>query len=185
MNIWTDILFALSLCADCFAVSLCSGITMKNVRMKQTLVVSLCFAVIQAGLLLVGCVFGCILAGLFEKLARVVGFLLLLYVGGSMLVEGIRGEGESLNLGGLKNIILGGIATSIDALAAGISISAIAGAGISVNDFIGPVLAVFFCTFLSVSLGIAGGKFFGMKAGRWAEIAGGIVLLIIGIVILI
>lgn len=177
-----NILFALSLCADCFAVSLCSSVTLKTVSWKDVLRVALAFAVIQTGLLLAGWAFGSFLAGLLTKIAHIIGFLLLLYVGGSMFIEGIRGEDEVKDLNGLKNVIIGGIATSIDALAVGVSLSM----DPKPWDEVMPMaLAVFAVTALSVVAGIFGGKTIGSKAGRWAEIAGGLVLVGIGVSILL
>lgn len=182
LTIVSALIFALSLCADCFAVSLCSSVTLKSVRWKEVLRVALAFAVIQTGLLLAGWAFGSFLAGLLTKIAHVIGFLLLLYVGGSMFIEGIRGEDEVKDLNGLKNVIIGGVATSIDALAVGVSLSMDSKPW---NEVMPMALAVFAVTALSVVAGIFGGKTIGSKAGRWAEIAGGLVLVGIGVSILL
>lgn len=182
LTIVSALIFALSLCADCFAVSLCSSVTLKSVRWKEVLRVALAFAVIQTGLLLAGWAFGSFLAGLLTKIAHIIGFLLLLYVGGSMFIEGIRGEDEVKDLNGLKNVIIGGIATSIDALAVGVSLSMDSKPW---GEVMPMALAVFAVTELSVVAGIFGGKTIGSKAGRWAEIAGGLVLVGIGVSILL
>ena len=176
------LVFALSLCADCFAVSLCSSVTLKTVRWKDVVRVALAFAVIQTGLLLAGWAFGSLLAGLLTKIAHIIGFLLLLYVGGSMFIEGIRGEEEVKDLNGLRNVVLGGIATSIDALAVGVSLSMDSKPW---GEVLPLAVAVFAVTALSVVAGIWGGKTVGSKAGRWAEIAGGLVLVGIGVSILL
>ena len=84
------ILLAVSLCADCFAVSLCSGVTMGNVRRRQVLTIALVFGFVQAGLLLLGYLFGDLFVGYVEKFAHWIGFLLLLYVGGSMILEAVK-----------------------------------------------------------------------------------------------
>ena len=173
---------AISLCADCFAVSVCSSVTLKQINRKDITKVALSFAVIQAGLLLAGWAFGYLLAGLVSKISHIIGFLLLLYVGGSMLLEGIRGEDEPKDLNGWKNIILGGVATSIDALAVGVAQSM---AGQSFEGFLPLLLAVFAVTAISVIAGIRGGYAIGKKTGRWAEIVGGIVLIAIGVGILV
>lgn len=178
MDLIESIAIAASLCADCFAVSLCSGVTLGKARSRDILKVAIGFAVIQGALLLAGCLFGKSIAGLVETAAHILGFILLAYVGGSMLVEGIRGEQESRDLNGWRNILLGGIATSIDALAVG--------AARSIGGTISPTLpiAVFVITFISVVAGIKGGKAIGTSCGRWAEIAGGIILIAIGALIL-
>ena len=64
------LLLALSLCADCFAVSLCSGVTMKGTRRRQVLLVALVFGIVQAGLLLAGYFFGDLFVGYVERFAH-------------------------------------------------------------------------------------------------------------------
>ena len=176
------IVFAASLCADCFAVSLCSSVTLKTVRWRDVARVALAFAVIQTGLLLAGWACGSLLAGLLDRIAHIIGFALLLYVGGSMFIEGVKGDEDVKDLNGWKNVILGGIATSIDALAVGISLSMDAKPWSEVCPL---AVAVFAVTALSVVSGIFGGRAIGSRAGRWAEIAGGLVLVAIGVTILL
>ena len=177
MEIWEAILLAASLCADCLAVSLCSGVTLRSVRWREILGVALAFAVIQSGLLLAGWAFGYLFVGLVEKISHIIAFLLLLYVGGSMLIEGIKGEAEVRDLSSWRNIILGGVATSIDALAVGVAQSM---EGADWPAFLPLLVAVFVITALSVIIGLRGGRAIGARFGRWAEIAGGLVLIGIG-----
>ena len=181
MGIIQAILIAVSLCADCFAVSLCSAVTVKDSNFRKTLSVALAFGVIQAGLLAAGWAFGSALVGLVDRISHIIGFLLLLYVGGGMLIEGIKGESEVKDLNGFKNVILGGVATSIDALAVGVAQSM---AETGVKDIIVLIVAVFVVTMLSVIAGIEGGHIIGKKCGRWAEIIGGLVLIGIGVSLL-
>lgn len=181
MGIFESIVMAISLCADCFAVSLCSSVTLKRICWRDVLKVALAFAVIQAGLLLTGWLFGNLFVGLVSKISHIIGFLLLLYVGGSMLVEAIRNEQEVRDLNGWKNVILGGVATSIDALAVGVAQSM---ARQPWSGFLPLMLAVFAVTAITVVAGIWGGKTLGAKFGRWAELAGGLVLVGIGVSLL-
>lgn len=141
-----------------------------------------CFAVIQTGLLLFGWGFGYLILGLVERIAKWIGFLLLLYVGGSMFWSGLKGDSEVRNLDGLGNVILGGVATSIDALAAGASLSM---ASVDWNGLVPMAVAVFICTVFSVVLGMWGGSKFGPSVGPVAEIIGGCALVGIGIGFLI
>ncbi|MDY6418820.1 MAG: manganese efflux pump MntP family protein [Bacteroidales bacterium] len=182
MSIWESILLAASLCADCLAVSLCSGVTLRSVRWREILGVALAFAVIQAGLLLAGWAFGYFFVGLVEKISHIIAFLLLLYVGGSMLIEGIKGEAEVRDLSSWRNIILGGLATSIDALAVGVAQSM---EGADWPAFLPLLVAVFVITALSVVVGLRGGRAIGARFGRWAEIVGGVVLIAIGVSVLV
>lgn len=181
MGIVESIVMAISLCADCFAVSLCSSVTLKQIRWRDVLRVALAFAVIQAGLLLVGWLFGNLFVGFVSKVSHFIGFGLLLYVGGAMLNEGIRNKQEVKDLNGWKNVILGGVATSIDALAVGVAQSM---AQQPWSDFLPLLIAVFAVTALTVIAGIWGGKTLGCKFGRWAEVIGGLVLIGIGISLL-
>jgi len=182
MGIWESILLAASLCADCLAVSLCSGVTLRSVRWREILGVALAFAVIQAGLLLAGWAFGYLFVGMVEKISHIIAFLLLLYVGGSMLIEGIKGEAEVRDLSSWRNIIISGVATSIDALALGVAQSM---DGADWPAFLPLLVSVFAITALSVVIGLRGGRAIGARFGRWAEIVGGVVLIAIGVSVLV
>lgn len=178
MQILESILTAASLCADCFAVALCSSLTLKKIDFKQATTIAISFAIIQTGLLLAGWAFGSLLAGLVHKISHIIGFLLLLYVGGSMVIEGAKGKCDGHNLNGAKNIILGGIATSIDAVAVGVAQSMETDGGGSIWTL---AAAVFAITMISVVAGIFGGKKIGQVCGNVAEVVGGLVLVGIGV----
>ncbi|MDO5443257.1 MAG: manganese efflux pump, partial [Bacteroidia bacterium] len=81
------IVFAMSLCADCFAVSVCSSVTLKNINLRSVSLIGIVFGIVQAGLMMLGYGFGDLFVGYIEKAAHWIGFLLLLYVGGSMIKE--------------------------------------------------------------------------------------------------
>lgn len=176
------ILFALSLCADCFAVAICSSLTLRKVTVASVSGTAFAFAVIQTALLLAGYFLGDLVVGYIEKISHLIGFLLLLYIGGSMAYKGIRGHTEHADLNGWKNVILGGVATSLDALAAGVSLSMDTESSAVI---LWQGLAVFLFTALLVALGIVFGKRLGEKVGRGAQIAGGFVLIGIGVWILL
>ena len=179
MTAWLlAILTAISLCADCFAVSLATGLTLGKAGRKKILLVALVFAIIQTGLLLAGFFFGELISDFVWRISGWLAFLLLLYVGGSMILEGIKGGENALNLSGLKSIAIAGVATSIDALSVG------AAEAFSGNDFKGIVplsVSVAVITALSVILGLYGARMVPARYGRIAEVAGGTVLIIIGI----
>ena len=176
------LVFALSLCADCFAVSACSSVTLREISWRRILAVSLVFAVVQSGLLLAGWSVGDLFVGFVGKVAPVIGFLLLAYVGGSLAYGAWRDTPESHDLNGLRNIFLGAVATSIDAFAAGMSLSMDLD---SFGDMLLKFAAVFLVTFLSVILGIKGGSHAGRRYGRAARWVGAVVLIGIGINILV
>ena len=184
------ILIGISLCADCFAVSLCSSflVPKEELRRKVALVAAV-FAVVQTGFFLGGWLLGTFATELiaahvshFETGTHIVGFLLLLYVGGAMFLDGVRGKSEHLNLDGFKGILLGGVATSIDASAVGLSMAM----DTTPWAAIAPVaLSVFVFTALSVVAGMLSGSFVGRKLGYSARIVGGLVLIGLGIHILL
>jgi putative Mn2+ efflux pump MntP len=99
-----------------------------------------------------------------------------------MLIEGIRGKEEVRDLDGWRNVIVGGVATSIDALAVGVAQSM---EDVSFAAFLPLLVSVFFVTALSVIAGLRGGSAVGARFGRWAEIIGGLVLIGIGISVLL
>ena len=193
MIVLQAILLAVSLCADCFAVTTCSSVTLKSVTWRKVLQIALVFAFVQTLLMLIGWLFGDLFVGFIHKAAKIIGFLLLLYVGGSMILEGIKNDEEPRDLNGIRNIIIGAIATSIDALAVGVSMS-LGQAGqdplavdhaIMVNTMIADHVAVFVVTMLFVFAGMFGGYRVGRRYGRPAEIIGGTVLIGIGIGVLL
>ena len=131
--------------------------------------------------MLSGWLFGDLFAGYLHRIADIIGFLLLLYVGGSMVLEALKGEERQQNLNGFKNILLGAFATSIDAFAVGISLSL---CGTPVRTMAVNLITLFVVTFLVVTVGVFGGVKIGSRFGRPAEIVGGAVLIAIGIGVL-
>ncbi len=176
------IVLALSLCADCFAVCVCSSVTLDKVEWRSVSPIALVFGIVQAGLLLSGYLFGDLFIGYVQKAAHWIGFLLLLYVGGSMILESLREECEVRNLNGLGAVILGAVATSIDGLAVGVSLSM---GQLEMHDIVLDTAAVFLVTFLSVFTGMFFGHRLGHRLGKRAELAGGAVLILIGLNILL
>lgn len=181
-----NIIIACSLCADCFAVCLASSICLKTCTWKKALGIATIFGIIQAGLLFAGWGGAATFASFVEMWSKWIAFALLAYVGGNMLIEGIKGKTESADLNSFKSVIIGGIATSIDALAVGVS-RALSGADIhsalGLTGAVGLVTVTFALS--GILLGHRIGKAAGEKAGKWAQIAGGAVLLAIGILICI
>lgn len=171
---------ALSLCADCFAVAVCSSLSLKKITPGSVLKTALIFAAIHVCFLLSGYFLGDLAVAYVYKISHLIGFLLLLYVGGSMLVSGFKKHTEHADFNSMRKIILGGIATSIDALAVGVSLSMGETTRIQTQ-----AISLFIITIAAVSIGIAWGKRIGEKAGNWAKVIGGLVLIAIGVCILI
>lgn len=182
VSVLESLLLAASLCADCFAVSTCSSVTLKNLSWHKVFPIALAFGVVQTALMALGWLFGDIFVGHIQKMASLVGFLLLLYVGGSMILEAVKNENETRDLNGLKNVIIGALATSIDAFAVGISLSM---GLVPVGKMMINLVSVFVVTMLSVTGGMFGGQKIGCRFGRPAEITGGCVLILIGLNILL
>ena len=191
MNVWISaILLGISLCADCFAVSLCSSFLLPREELKKKVwTVATVFAIIQTGLLSGGWALGAFATelisehvGHFEKIAHVIGFLLLLYVGGAMFLDGVRSKSDHLNLDGIKSIIIGGIATSIDATVVGLSMAMDEAKW---TDIAPVAVSVLIFTALSVVVGMLSGSFIGRKLGYSARIVGGLVLIGLGANILL
>lgn len=181
IDIFSSFILAVSLCADCFAVTSCSSVTLGSISWRRVMPIALAFGVIQTLLMLLGWLFGDVFVGIVEKAAGIIGFLMLLYVGGSMVIEALKGEADARDLNGIRNVIIGGIATSLDAFAVGISMSMDHCAG---SKVIADLTAVFIVTVLSVIAGMFGGYRVGRRFGRPVEIAGGAVLILIGLNIL-
>ena len=182
LSILESLLLAASLCADCFAVSTCSSVTLKGISWRKILPIAFVFGVVQTALMALGWLFGDIFVGHIHKIASLIGFLLLLYVGGSMILEAVKNEDEARDLNGLKNVVIGAVATSIDACAVGVSLSM---GFVPLGKMMMNLAAVFAVTILSVVGGMFGGQKIGQRFGRPAEIIGGCVLILIGLNILL
>ena len=191
MNVWISaVLLGISLCADCFAVSLCSSFLLPREELKNKVwTVAAVFTIVQTGLLLAGWALGTFATGIiseyvghFEKVAHIIGFLLLLYVGGAMFLDGVRSKSDHLNLDGIKSIIIGGVATSIDATVVGLSMAMDQAKW---TDIAPVAVSVLVFTALSVVVGMLSGSFIGRKLGYSARIVGGLVLIGLGVNILL
>lgn len=182
LSIFESLLLAVSLCADCFAVSTCSSVTLKGISLRKILPIALVFGIVQTALMALGWQFGDMFVGHIHKIASLLGFLLLLYVGGSMILEAVKNEEEARDLNGLRNVIVGAVATSIDAFAVGVSLSM---GFVSFGKMMMNLAAVFVVTMISVISGMFGGQKIGQRFGRPAEIIGGCVLILIGLNILL
>lgn len=171
---------ALSLCADCFAVAICSSLSLKKITPGSVLKTAITFAVIHICFLLGGYFLGDLAVAYVYKVSHLIGFLLLLYVGGSMLFSGFKKHTEHADFNSMRKIILGGVATSIDALAVGVSLSMS-----ETTQIWTQAITLFVITIAAVSIGIAWGKKIGEKAGSWAKVIGGLILVAIGVCILV
>ncbi|MFZ4461714.1 MAG: manganese efflux pump MntP family protein [Patescibacteria group bacterium] len=176
-----NLLLALSLAADAFAVAVGTGISQKKIQLKQALLMAGTFGFFQALMPVIGFVLASFFAKYITAYDHWIAFILLGYIGGNMIYAGWKGEEEDLptkNVFTLKSLITLGIATSIDALAVGVSLTA------STQDIWTPAITIGIVTFICSFIGVEFGKRFSAHIGSRAEIIGGCVLVSIGIKIL-
>jgi putative Mn2+ efflux pump MntP len=174
---------AVALAVDAFAVALAAGVSLCQVSRRQLFRLSWHFGIFQAGMNILGWVGGLTVRASIEALDHWVAFCLLAFVGGKMIVEAVREEheaGEATDPTRGRMLVTLSVATSIDSLAVGLSFAVL---GISVwlpAAIIGIVAAVL--TAVGLRLGCILGA--ASRLGARAEIAGGLVLLAIGVKIL-
>lgn len=173
---------ALSLSADAFAVALGAGISQKSIKMMQALKMAFSFWFFQALMPIIGFFLASIFSKYITSYDHWIAFILLGYIGWNMIYEWWKWEDEVItekNIFGLKSLITLGIATSIDALAVGVSLTA------STKDIFFPALMIGVITFFISYLGVEFGKKWGKHVGSRSEIIGGLILIGIGTKILI
>ena len=173
-------LIAVGLAMDCLAVSLCKGLATKVGRSKTAFLMALSFGIFQAGMPLIGFVAGIYLLDVISGYDHWIAFGLLGAVGSKMLWEAYRGEDtDSCSSLGLRELLILSVATSIDALAVGLSFAFLHMSILFAAGIIGAVSFIF-----SLS-GFFLGKKVGERFGGYAEIAGGLILIGIGVKILL
>lgn len=177
-------LFGVGLAMDAFSVSLANGLHEPHMRKKKMVGIAGVFAFFQALMPMIGwvCVHTIVkYFQMFEKFIPWIALFLLLYIGGSMLIEGIKGEDEEEeHRVGKKALLMQGIATSIDALSVGFTI---ADYGFVMALVCSMIIAA--VTFVICMGGLEIGKTVGTKLSNKAAILGGCILIFIGIEIFI
>ncbi|MCP9612325.1 manganese efflux pump MntP [Coprobacter tertius] len=182
MGIFEILLLAIGLSMDCFAVSLTMGTVMHPLRWKKVLKVSAFFGIFQGGMPLIGWWLGHGFRRYIESYDHWIAFTLLLFLGGKMIYEGSKREEDRpvcFDPTCTRTLIGLSVATSIDALAVGISF-----AFLNMNMCI-PTLIITFTTIIISLIGQYIGKCFGRRLKTGAEVIGGIILILIGVKILI
>lgn len=183
MSFWELFLTAVGLAMDAFAVSICKGLGMQKLNMKQAVVIALYFGIFQALMPVLGWFLGSTFAEYIEAVDHWIAFGLLLFIGGKMIFDTIREKDEDIEAEDKKldhkELFLLAIATSIDALAVGIAFACL-----DVNIVLSVVL-IGVVTFVISILGVCIGHKFGAKFKKPASIAGGIILIFIGVKILV
>ncbi len=174
------VFIALGLAMDAFAVSIATGLTLKEVKVSDALKMALSFGLFQAIMPAVGWWIGISLRDFISGIDHWIAFGLLLLVGSKMIYEAITAKPHKKKINSLNfySIMVLSIATSIDALAVGVSFAIL---GVSI---IFPIVVIGSITFLLSFFGFVAGSRFGRLWGKKVEIAGGIVLISMGIKIL-
>ena len=176
------LLIGVGLSMDAFAVAICQGLSMTRIKWGHALTVGLYFGGFQALMPFIGWMLGSQFAARIQSFDHWVAFILLMLIGGNMLREALSGEAEDAAIGaGLdhKKLFLMAIATSIDALAIGITFAFLDTAILPACGIIGTTT---FC--ISVA-GVAVGCWFGARYRQRAEITGGVILVLLGCKILL
>ncbi len=175
-------IIAVGLSMDAFAVSVCKGLAMSKCTVKKACIVGLYFGVFQAGMPLAGYFLGVQFKDVITSVDHWIAFVLLGIIGANMVRESVGGcdecETESASLD-VKTMIGLAVATSIDALAVGVTFAFLSVDIVPAVSFIGIV------TFIISVAGVKIGNVFGNKYKSKAELAGGIILILMGIKILL
>lgn len=177
-------LIGVGLSMDAFAVSICKGLGMSRLNMRQAAVISLFFGGFQALMPLIGWAPGSQLTDFITPIDHWIAFSLLAFVGGKMLWDAFHEDDEDEGVQtdeklDLKELLMLAIATSIDALAVGITFAFLQVAIVPSITIIG------LTTFVISFAGVAVGRFFGARFEKPATIVGGVVLILIGVKILL
>lgn len=179
-------ILAVGLSMDAFAVSICKGVCLKKASLGQSAIVGAYFGIFQALMPIIGYFLGTGFADKIERYDHWVAFVLLLILGGKMFIESFKKEDVERDAAGndrdelkfTKMLVLA-IATSIDALAVGITLAFLKVNIWAAASFIGMT------TFIISAAGVKIGHVFGEKYTNKAELAGGLILMVIGVKILL
>ena len=181
MGIPELIITAIALSMDAFAVSICKGLAMKRVTFKEMAIVGLWFGGFQALMPLIGYFLGSAFEKYIVAVDHWIAFTLLALIGVLMIKESGDKDDEKADASlGLKTMLLMAIATSIDALAVGVSYGILP----NINIWVA-ISSIGIITFLLCMLGVYIGNVFGAKYKSKAELTGGIILILIGAKILL
>lgn len=170
-------LLAVGLSMDAFAVAVCKGLSMKKLSLKNMCIVGLWFGGFQAAMPAIGYIVGTAFDDFVNSVSHWIAFVLLALIGVNMIREALSGEDERVD-GSLafRPMLLMAIATSIDALAVGVSFAMLRNVNVAAAvSFIGAV------TFLLSAVGVKVGNIFGTKYKSKAEVSGGLILILLGV----
>ncbi len=179
MGIGELFILAVGLSMDAFAVSVCKGLSVKKLCLKHMLLVGLYFGGFQALMPLIGYFLGVQFQSLIQNFDHWIAFILLALIGANMVKESRECADELNDSFHFKTMLPLAVATSIDALAVGVTFAFLQVSIVPAVSFIGVT------TFILSAIGIRIGNVFGAKYKSRAELAGGIVLILMGLKILL
>lgn len=179
MTIVELFIIAVGLSMDAFAVSICKGLSMQKMNWKNSLLAGLYFGSFQAGMPLIGYYIGIQFQEQITFIDHWIAFFLLSLIGFNMIKESRESCEEVNDSFDIKTMLFLAIATSIDALAVGVTFAFLKVTIFSAISFIGII------TFLFSIIGIKIGNIFGAKYKSRAELTGGVILIFMGIKILL
>ena len=180
MEIIELFVLAVGLSMDAFAVSVCKGLSLGKIKWKHMCIAGAWFGGFQALMPLIGYFLGRFFTDMIEQYDHWIAFILLVLIGGNMVKEALGGEEEDLDCSmSPKTMFVLAVATSIDALAVGVTFAFLKVAIVPAVTFIGVV------TFVCSAIGVKIGSIFGVKYKSKAELCGGIILMLIGVKILL
>ena len=178
MNLWELFILAVGLSMDAFAVSICKGLSVKKATVKEAGTAGIYFGGFQALMPLLGYVLGVSFQKIISSIDHWIAFILLSLIGFQMIRESKGGENVNSSFG-MNEMIPLAVATSIDALAVGVTFAFL-------QVEIVPAVCMIGCvTFLFSAVGIWIGNVFGTRYKACAEIMGGVILIVIGLKILL
>lgn len=178
MSIFELFILAIGLSMDAFAVSICKGLSLGKIKAKHMCIAGAWFGGFQALMPLIGYYAGHLFADKITRYSHWIAFALLVYIGVSMIKESKEEESVNADMD-VRSMFLLAVATSIDALAVGVTFAFLKVAIVPAVSFIGVI------TFVCSAAGVKIGSLFGMKYKSKAELCGGCILILIGAKILL
>ena len=174
------LILAVGLSMDAFAVSVCKGLSIRALMPRHAVIVGLWFGAFQAPMPLIGWLLGASFADRIAAIDHWIAFVLLALIGGGMIKEALSREEEDCDPSlAPPAMLLLAVATSIDALAVGVTFAFLR------VDILPAVALIGACTFVISAAGVKVGNVFGARYKAKAELFGGVVLVLIGLKILL
>lgn len=185
MAVWEIFLLGIALAMDAVAVGMTNGMVEPKMRLGKLMLIALFFGAFQAVMPVLGYYLGAAFTSLVEKIAPWLSFALLGFLGGKMIYDGCKKEEGELKPVGLLKLCVQAVATSVDALAVGVTLLAVETASSLPFSVWWCALVVGGVTFCLSAAAVFCGKKLGNRLADKAEIVGGVILILIAVKILV